>query len=222
MGGLKIEVCDGASFLSSWDEIFVNRTYQIPRVVGRRPVLVDAGANIGLAALYWKLHYGDFIYLGFEPDPRVAACCRRNLESWGVGGRLLELALTSCEGKNSFLPDGADGGRLTGEGVGPLEVEAGRLSQWLPDQVDLLKIDIEGAEAEVLHDIAPRLSSIGSLFVEWHQRPRQRDLGEFIGMLEDAGFECHVQTARGASTPFLGDWPHGTFTQYLNIFAVRP
>jgi FkbM family methyltransferase len=221
LNGLKIEICDGASFLSSWDEIFVNRIYEIPRVAGRKPVLVDAGANIGLAALYWKLHFGDFTYLGFEPDPRVAACCRRNLATWGVHGKLVELALAGGEGRSSFLPDGADGGRLTSAGGGHLDVETGRLSQWLPEWVDLLKIDVEGAEAEVVRDIAPKLASIGSLFVEWHQRPGQRELGELIGTLEAAGFECHVQTARGAPTPFQRNWPHGMFTQYLNIFAVR-
>ena len=45
-----IRFCDNASFLSAWDEIFVNRIYDIED--GEAPLLVDAGANIGLAALF--------------------------------------------------------------------------------------------------------------------------------------------------------------------------
>lgn len=220
-----VELCDGPSFLSAWDEIFVNRIYEIPVRSGEPPVLVDAGANIGLAALFWKITYGDFQYLGFEPDPMVAACCRRNLAAWGVAGRLEELALSGDEGEQWFQPDGADGGHLSAAPAARhsgFKVKTGRLSQWLPERVDLLKIDVEGAEAGVLDDIRSSLPRVRNLFVEWHARPGGGGLGRTIALLEQAGFDCHVQVAFGQSQPFMRRAGAGRFSQNLNLYAVRP
>ena len=217
--GRPIRLCDGPSFLSAWDEIFVNRIYDLDGLGGRRPVLVDAGANIGLAALYWKDRYGDFDYLGFEPDPAVAACARRNLQAWGVTGELQESALAGETGEANFISDGADGGRL---GAGGLRVRTVRLSQHLPQRVDLLKIDVEGAESEVLREVAPALARVENLFVEWHGKSGGGGLGELISLLEAAGFDCHVQVAAGAARPFLRQAAAGRFFQNLNVYAVRP
>lgn len=218
----RIEVCDAPSFLSAWDEIFVNRIYEIPKRAGRLPTLVDAGANIGLAALFWKMTYGDFRYLGFEPDPRVAECCRRNLAAWGVAGELHEIALSDRSGEQAFFADGADGGRLTGDIKTGLSVKTARLSELLPDYVDLLKLDVEGAEAGVLRDIAPCLPRIRNLFVEWHHSAGKGDLGAAITLLEAAGFDCYVQVAQGPRQPFMREPIRGVFSQNLNVYAVRP
>ncbi len=224
--GFDIGVLDGPSFLSAWDEIFVNRIYDIGEIAGRRPVLVDAGANVGLAALYWKIKYGDFDYVGFEPDPRVAACCRSNLESWGVTGELHQSALGAEEGEAWFRADGADGGHVepngTGAAAGLLRVRTERLSPRLPERVDLLKIDIEGAEPVVLEEIGPGLAGVGRVFVEWHARSGAGGLGRAIDLLETAGFDCHVQVAAGCSRPFSEEGLAGPYFQNLNLYGVRP
>jgi FkbM family methyltransferase len=225
-GQWPVEWVDGPSFLSAWDEIFVNRIYDLgePTRAGR-PVLVDAGANIGLAALYWKIKYGECAYLGFEPDPEMAACARRNLARWGVSGELRELALAEAEGTGRFVADGADGGHLVppqspaAEGI---EVATARLSTLLPPVVDLLKIDVEGAEAAVLADVAPRLGQVRALFVEWHAAGGVHGLGEAMALLEHAGFACFVQVARGPARPFLltGE-ALAASPQNINLYAVR-
>ncbi len=220
----QIHLCDAASFLSAWDEIFVNRIYEIAGRDGAVPCLVDAGANIGLAALFWKWRYGNFRYLGIEPDPGVAACCRRNLLEWGIEGELIEAAVAGNDGQSLFAPDGADGGRLLAAAPAEarsISVTQTRLSRLLPERVDLLKIDIEGAEGEVLVEIAPVLSRVRALFVEWHGGARP-GLGAAIALLESAGFNCFVQVAHGPAQPFLAAKPADGFDQQLNLYAVRP
>lgn len=219
--GRPVRLCDGPSFLSAWDEIFVNRIYEIPIVLGKVPTLVDAGANIGLAALFWKWVYGEFNYIGFEPDPVVAACCRANLENWGIRGELIEAAVGVNEGTGMFVADGADGGRLVALGEGR-QVATRKLSRLLPEQVDLLKIDVEGAEADVLADVAPSLSRVRTLFMEWHARVGGGGLGAAISTLETAGFDCYVQVASGPTQPFLGTPAGAAYVQNLNLYAVRP
>lgn len=223
--GKVIRLCDGPSFLSAWDEIFVNRIYEVPATSGRVPYLVDAGANVGLAALYWKWRHGRIRYLGFEPDPAVAACCRENLRAWGIDGEVIEAAVGGREGTAEFQADGADGGRLQPPGAAKgrsFTVPVKPLSQSLQEDVDLLKIDIEGAEGEVIEEIAPSLARVRALFVEWHSAPGRPGLGAAISRLEAAGFDCFVQVATGPARPFLAEKPAETFTQQLNVFAVRP
>lgn len=222
--GFEIGLCDGPSFLSAWDEIFVNRIYDIGVVVASPPVLVDVGANIGLAALYWKRRYGEFSYLGFEPDPVVAQCCRTNLENWRIKGQLLEVAVSDVEGCMTFQSDGADGGHLVPtnqQGENVHIVKAVRLAPLLPSRVDLLKIDVEGAEAKVLSDLEPALGAVRNVFVEWHSCSRRAGLGAAISLLERAGFDCHIQVAVGQSSPFQKETIRDGFYQNLNIFAVR-
>jgi FkbM family methyltransferase len=220
--GRIIELVDGPSFLSAWDEIFVNRIYDIGECQKSRPVFVDAGANIGLAALYWKTRYKDFDYIGFEPDPDVAACCRRNLSSWGIEGQLIEAAVSHRDGEVGFISDRADGGHLAYvEKPGMKTVKSVRLTSYLPSRVDLLKIDVEGAEAEVLGEIESHLVSVNAIFVEWHCRHGETGLGRAIDLLESAGFDCHVQVAIGQERPFESKVAHGSYYQNLNLYGVR-
>lgn len=226
-GGRPIRLADAASFLSAWDEIFVNRIYEIPaRADARPPRLVDAGANIGLAALYWKHRYGNFAYLGFEPDPAIAGICRANLQAWDVGGELVEAAVAAEDKAVEFLPDRADGGRMIDGDAAPggpaITVPGRRLSRYLDREVDLLKIDVEGAEAAVLQEIAPQLPLVRNLFVEWHGRSGGAGLGAAIELLESAGFDCYHQTAMGPNHPFMKPARVSGFTEQVNVFAVRP
>jgi FkbM family methyltransferase len=221
-GEKVLRLCDGPSFLTAWDEIFVNQIYDIGPL-DHEPCLVDAGANIGLAAMYWKYRYGNFRYLGFEPDPAVAACCSENLLAWGISGELLQFALGAEEKMMDFVSDGADGGRLV-SGANPtsIRVPVKKLSSILPPAVDLLKIDVEGAELDVLEDIAPLLGGVRSLFVEFHATMGRPGLGRAITLLESAGFDCYPQVGAGPAQPFVGRTLRQEFSQKLNLYAVRP
>jgi hypothetical protein len=142
-----------------------------------------------------------------------------------VEGELIEAAVAGIEGTAPFLPDGADGGRTLSETLPDARtftVSNRRLSELLPARVDLLKIDVEGAEAEVIQDIEPHLGQVRALFVEWHSRSGRAGLGAAIGQLESAGYDCYVQVASGPSRPFLSIPPRIGFSQHLNLYAVRP
>src|SRR5205823_6224497 len=47
---------------------------------GRRPLIVDAGANIGAASLWFARMFPDAIIAAVEPEPGNAAVLRRNIE----------------------------------------------------------------------------------------------------------------------------------------------
>lgn len=124
----------------------------------------DAGANIG-AYTYWVLAgAGERARVtAFEANPAIAARLRENLARNGFDHvRVHEVALTTKPGRLRFHvdPDNlGESGILSGEEnggdgeEGVLEVPGEPLAPYLESEVrapDLLKIDIEGAEAEVL------------------------------------------------------------------------
>lgn len=224
--GLPIRYMDGPSFLSAWHEIFVCGFYAISQETGTsRPLLVDAGANIGLAPLFWKTRFADFRYIGFEPDPLAAEICRANLQAWGCEGTVHEAALAREPGKRRFQRDRADGGAfdLAGTGAEAIEVTTVRLADFVTWPVDLLKIDIEGAEDEVLADIEPQLGQVRNLFVEVHSRKDQpQNWGVLITRLQRAGFRCFLRPLTPHGQPFLEKQSGASgFDDQFNVFAVR-
>lgn len=202
-GERKIRYCDSSSFLSAFDEIFVNRIYDdVGLGDAERLFFVDAGANIGLASLYWSLHYPGCEGVAFEPDREIFEVLKANLAAWDSSIEPICAALSSSEGEMEFLAEGADAGRLAGSQAAAgdagrkVAVRTVRLSSFLDRQVDLLKLDVEGAEMEVIREIEPALQSVRRIFVEAHSfRGERQDYGELIHLLQDNGFRCNVEVA---------------------------
>ena len=132
---------------------------------GRGAVLMDAGANIGLASLAMALAAPQHaVLLAVEPDADSAAHLRHNLRVHGAGrARVEELALGARTGRAEFLADAGNSatghllaGRSATEGIGRLvvSVPVQRLDRLLADhgceRLDVLKVDVEGGEDAVL------------------------------------------------------------------------
>jgi FkbM family methyltransferase len=112
--------------------------------------VVDCGANVGLFSLFMK----DAARLvAVEPNPAVVPRLRRNLESNEVVATVVEAAVSSEDGavKMSF---GDGPSVLSAIGESGSEVRAVSLDSLFEethvDEVDLLKLDVEGHEIEAL------------------------------------------------------------------------
>ena len=94
----------------------------------------------------------------------------------------------------------------------------------LQKQVDFLKIDIEGAEYEVLKDIEPQLQNVQNLFIEYHGTYEQnKELVEMLTILETNGFSFYIKEATSIyDHPFSKQKrPVHNFDVQLNIFCIR-
>src|SRR6185436_14625504 len=113
----------------------------------------------------------------------------------------------------TFFSDQADAGALaataTPEGSRDrttITVDSIRLREWLErEDVDLLKLDIEGAELAVLQDVESALHSVAAIHLEVHDlNPARRLLPECASILDRAGFV----TAIGSVLPATWrSWP---------------
>jgi FkbM family methyltransferase len=218
--GVDYRVPDVASFLSALDEIYGDGIYGFVSA-NNAPVIVDIGANVGVSVNYFLAsHPGARIY-AYEADPAIFDCLKNNVADRNDRVELFNQAVWNQNTSLRFAHEGADGGRISGDGG--IDVQAVDIREVLADkQIDLLKIDIEGAEEVVLPACAGSLDNVERVFLEYHSNPDSpQRLGEIAGLLNDAGFRLHVRPVSYSRAPFVKLELSGGFDMQLNIFAWR-
>ncbi|MDQ2976126.1 MAG: FkbM family methyltransferase [Acidobacteriota bacterium] len=223
LAGAPLEIVDAASFLFMRGEIFEQQIYRF-QAASQTPYIIDGGANIGLSVIYFKEIYPQSRIVAFEPDDEVFLALERNVNKRGYENvELLCRALWSSETSLSFMHEGADGGRIAQ--LGDLKnktVQTVRLRDYLDRRVDFLKLDVEGAETEVLVDCADLLGNVQNLFVEYHSFVGSpQTLPTVINILANAGFRLQIHTPVTSPQPFVYRNVNLGMDMQLNIFAFR-
>ncbi len=171
-------------------------------------LLVDVGANYGYFSLLWAAAASGNRVVAFEPSPRNVAGLRRNVENNGFGERIrvdARAASRAC-GKMAFDFGPAEqtgwGGAVRENKSGAAGVPAVRLDEALAGErcIDVLKIDVEGAEPWVLEGATALLCErrVKQIFFEVNE-PRLAALG-----LASAASETLLRAAGYEVAP-LGD-----------------
>src|SRR5207249_9703948 len=196
--GRTIEFVDACTYLLMYNELFERQLYRF-ETASVHPLIIDGGANIGLSSIYFKCLYPESKIIAFEADPVIFEVLRRNCSAFGLTEvELVPKALWGSETVLSFQPEGSLAGRICEgkqAGVGKA-VETRRLRDYLQRPVALLKLDIEGAETEVLRDCADLLTNAEHIFVEHHSfLDRPQDLHIVINLLQQAGFRLFIEAA---------------------------
>lgn len=225
-----VELVDAASFLAAHYEIFAEQIYRFP-CEERSPCILDLGANIGLATLWFKQHYPGARIIAVEPDPAIYACLEGNVRRNGLTDvELVNKAAWIADTTLRFARDGADGGRAFAAGEAPelpgrptLEVEALAIDRLIAGRhIDFIKMDIEGAENAVLPACKGVLGNVRWLFVEYHAlRDRPSELSTIVRAIESAGFRLYIENAGPRRRPVMGEQPRGDFDMQLNLFGWR-
>ena len=223
----KIVISNPYWFLHSVEELFIEETYTFNSSLAN-PTIIDCGANWGLSVIFFKELYPGAQIVAFEPDPQVFKLLSENVTYNGFDDVQLEnKAVWINESELSFFSDKGLGGCLTEVGIKKREkvqVKTVRLKEILKNysQVEFLKIDIEGAEYEVIKDCKDSLSHIKYLFVEYHSTPhREQKLGEILTILKDAGFRYYIKEAwENMVHPFKAN-ENLYYDLQLNIFCYR-
>lgn len=190
-----------------FDEIFIRQEYAFSSGTDR-PFIIDCGSNIGMSVLYFKLLYPQAQILAFEPAPDTFSYLERNVQENALAEVVIhQAALYDREGTVDFYYDENDPGLLMASTVQkrmPKQVQpvpCTVLSKFIDRQVDLLKIDIEGAEMIVLDELyqADRLQFVKQIVLEYHHHIHQDadELSRILSLLEQAGFGYQVESSMG-------------------------
>lgn len=226
--GINIKRLHLLGYVHNVEEIFVDEIYKFEATTDS-PLIIDCGANIGLSVIYFKSLYPNAKIIAFEPDDIIYGVCQHNIEAFKLSNvDLIHAAVWKDKGVLNFLPDDSLGGRLVDDvrdAKKIIQVKSERLRDFLDKKVDFLKIDIEGAEEEVLFDCKDHLKNVDKLFLEYHGKVSQRQgLHDLLSILEETGFRYYLRSAWNAMPHPFVDFKNSNLLTYdlqLNIFAFR-
>ncbi len=189
-----------------FNEVFVSNDYYFEASTNA-PIIVDCGANIGMSVLYFKKMYPEARITAFEANPHAFDMLKQNVESNHLEDvELHNIALYDTETEISFFI-GEDVGTLLGSikqergGGHELKVKAERLSTYLAkmDAVDLIKMDVEGAEVKIFADLAESgtITKAKEYIVEYHHNmdDEKSNLASFLQLFESNGYSYNVKAS---------------------------
>lgn len=162
------------------EEIFNQEIYKLDLQTDS-PVIFDLGSHIGLSILYFKMNYPSAKVVGFEPNPNIFPLLEENIYCNNLQDiELHNIALGDNDGIRDFHIDSQyDAFSTSGfkpnawngkQNTMPISVKTEKLSRYINDSIDFMKMDIEGAEKEVLAELEKerKLKYIKNIIVECH------------------------------------------------------
>ena len=202
-----------------FDEAFVANLYEPPSAVAMRlrdcppKKVLDLGGNVGLFGVYALARWPAATVTSVEPDAQNLPLLARCVEVNGATARwrIIAACAASQRGVVAF-----SGGRfadsaiaLDGEAVTDYVVAVDAFE--LLGDADFAKIDIEGAEWDLLMDRRFAASAPAVLVMEWHQRACP---------MKDA-YQAATDVLRRAGYEVVGERP-GVGVTFGIIWAWRP
>ena len=221
--GKKIAFVDSASFLYQFDEIFSNELYRFS-TSSETPLIYDCGANIGLSVLYFKMLYPKSIVKAFEAEQSIAKILVDNVKKNCLENVIVEnKAVWNNNCKINFGSDGSDGSSIF-RSENTTVVDAIRLKDYLDKEsvISLLKLDVEGAEIDILKDCKGSLNNVERIFIEYHSFMKTKQkLDIILKILTELSFKYFLQPISESRSPFINSNKKYHMDFQINIFAFK-
>ncbi len=185
-----------------YKEVFISNTYSFNSETDN-PIIIDAGANIGMATLFFKKLYPKSVIKCFEPDSQNFSYLQKNVSTNNLENvELYNVALSDRKGTMSMYIQtditGGDIGASTLEdlryfyhkpdNVKKVDVPCCELNPLISERVELLKMDIEGAESVVFENIQERIAKVENIIMEYHYLQSKNSLAKILQILENNSF----------------------------------
>lgn len=196
------------------------------------PFIIDCGAHIGITSLYFKKLFPKSEILAFEPDAENHKLYNENMKLNELHDvECINAALSHKEGEGSMFTRNETESPWTWANSivkniwGPdnpynkeVKINTKRLSEYITKKVDLLKLDIEGAEETVLKEIEDKLINIENIVLEFHGTKYNRETNDILriaNLLLSNDFQITI-------TPVdLTQNPSEHFKQYVKEVELR-
>jgi FkbM family methyltransferase len=208
--GFDVQFLGPKLLLQLYHEVFAREEYLFSCDT-EAPIILDCGANIGMATFFFKWLYPKSGITAFEPDPTTFQILRLNIQQNHLEDVTAHnVALWDQQGEISFYvpqhepgslrmscnPSRAQGRQIT--------VPSRRLSDYIEGPIDLLKLDVEGAEHRVICDLVQsgKIEWIRQMIVEYHHNmPGQpTQLADFLRTLENCGLHYQISSSLSSVT----------------------
>jgi FkbM family methyltransferase len=192
--GRKISSCfpNSGNMTDHLRSILSGKDYPpVPLPVGYKvSTIVDVGANVGAAALWFLSAAEDARLVCFEPSKQNFDCLRQNLQPFpaaeiycvGLFARdktvaTLHLGASQCM-QHSIVASCETGDATETISLKRASAEFDRLGL---KEISILKIDTEGCEVPILEDLGRnRLSRVDVIYLEWHSEEDRREIDSIL------------------------------------------
>jgi FkbM family methyltransferase len=170
-------------------ECFLYKEYQLdPGIQPKR--ILDIGANIGCASLYFLSHFKNAEIAAVEPDPQNLVKLEKNTKIY-KNIKILNYAIDAQVGEKNFFTQTHAGMSSSFSKRFPHQKEIEVKTQTLDgilsllnwQSYDVLKFDVEGAEWEIFSQMPQNLPTI--IIGEFHEDLTGHTVSEFIALFKD-------------------------------------
>jgi FkbM family methyltransferase len=178
----------------------MDQEYQSPFEIEPR-VIVDAGANIGMSTIYFANRYPNSRIIAIEPEGSNIRILKRNC-CFFPNVKIIQGALWSSSGEVSLTNHGKEPWTFA-VAEGPVPDANSKVKSYSmldileianADRIDLLKLDIEGAEKELFSsDSDLWLDRVSVLAIELHDRYKPGCARAFYSKLIGRDFHQEVR-----------------------------
>lgn len=169
----------GTSDLWAYEQLFGDEAYTIE--FNKLPkIIVDAGANIGLASVYFANKFPGAKIIAIEPELSNFKLLQKNISQY-ENISAIQAALWNKNDTIDLIDPGL--GYWAFQTIGAADSTSAKkhskvkaitmdqlIREYNLEYIDILKMDIEGAEKEVLESADPWIDKIGVLIIELHER----------------------------------------------------
>jgi FkbM family methyltransferase len=210
--GYTVQFHNYSELINLFEELFIHQVYLF-KSTNVNPHIVDGGSNIGLSILFFKKIYPSCRILAFEPDLKSYELLCRNIAANHLSSvTLFHAALSNQEGTATLFSHKNEPGSLTMRLINSSDVSNGvivpvkKVSTYIHEEVDLLKLDVEGSEIDILQDLiqSQKLKLIKQLILEFHPVITQVSAERFIETLSQNKFKCRYE--KDQLHPRSDDW----------------
>lgn len=170
-----------SSDVPTYEQVFLKHEYDCQ--LRRSPqVIIDAGANIGLASIYFATRFPEARIIAIEPEDGNLEVLRLNTREY-LNVTVFPGALWGRDEQLHVVDNSYGNWGFMTSSVGDPQSKAASIAQetcgiTVPSllkkygiqRVDIFKIDIEGAEKELFEDCAAWIEQVDALIVELHDR----------------------------------------------------
>ena len=189
----------GTSDLYVLREVLIDKVYDVVEPSDPSWIL-DCGANVGYASLFFLSRFPNCKVLAIEPEPGNFDLLSANLKPYQDRATALRAGVWSHDAtvriSENRYRDGAAWSTQIEEchseepqGISAISIET-LISQFNIERISLLKMDIEGAEAVVFADCHTWLRQIDNIIIELHNDSMFGNATDvFFRAIEGQGFD---------------------------------
>jgi len=171
----SLQLRDSGGDLFIFHEVLNAQVYHVqPEWLASEPkVIVDLGANVGLASLSLAAQFPEAQIIAVEPHPETVAVLRHNLSCLGDRAKVWEAAVSDQAGtlRLSLANENYNASLVRASEHG-VDVRVVTMTDVLTaagvDHIDVMKVDIEGAEKMLLTGSPAWLRKVDLMLIELH------------------------------------------------------